>query len=148
MGLCDGRGKGTNGKYSRDSRARPGPIQPTAGSAERLRAPCYPPKMNGSHPLPAAVRRHLDADPRPVESRRLLVAVSGGADSVALLRGLHALAPERGLELVVAPLDHGLRGAAAAEDAAFVTALAASLSVLPVVNLVAMSFVPIESIGM
>lgn len=83
--------------------------------------------MISSPPLPAAVRRHLDADPRPCAPRRLLVAVSGGADSVALLRALQALAPERGLELVVAHLDHGLRGPAAAGDAAFVAALADTL---------------------
>src|SRR2546427_10292583 len=38
-----------------------------------------------------------------------LVAVSGGADSVALLDLLHTLAPELGLSLVVAHVDHGIR---------------------------------------
>jgi tRNA(Ile)-lysidine synthase len=38
-----------------------------------------------------------------------VVAVSGGADSVALLDLLHALAPELGLSLVVAHADHGIQ---------------------------------------
>lgn len=37
-----------------------------------------------------------------------VVAVSGGADSVALLDLLHTLAPELGLSLVVAHADHGI----------------------------------------
>jgi tRNA(Ile)-lysidine synthase len=57
----------------------------------------------------------------------VLVAVSGGADSVALLRGLSALAGgEAGVEPVVAHLDHGLRAESAA-DAEWVVALAEGL---------------------
>jgi len=58
---------------------------------------------------------------------RLLVAVSGGADSTALLAGLAHLAPERGLGLTAAHVHHGLRGAAADADAATVRALAERL---------------------
>jgi tRNA(Ile)-lysidine synthase len=56
-----------------------------------------------------------------------VVAVSGGSDSVGLLRALHRLAPELGLALSVAHLDHGVRGEAARADAAFVETLASSL---------------------
>jgi tRNA(Ile)-lysidine synthase len=56
-----------------------------------------------------------------------VVAVSGGGDSVGMLRVLHQLAPRIGLRLSVAHLDHGVRGKAAHEDAAFVAELAASL---------------------
>jgi tRNA(Ile)-lysidine synthase len=56
-----------------------------------------------------------------------VVAVSGGGDSVGLLRVLHRLAPTAGLRLSVAHLDHGVRGEAARADAAFVAELAASL---------------------
>ena len=49
-----------------------------------------------------------------------VVAVSGGGDSVGLVRALHRLAPELGLTLSVAHLDHGTRGEAARADAAFV----------------------------
>jgi tRNA(Ile)-lysidine synthase len=56
-----------------------------------------------------------------------VVAVSGGSDSVGLLRVLDALAPGLGLRLSVAHLDHGARGEAARADAAFVADLAAAL---------------------
>ena len=56
-----------------------------------------------------------------------VVAVSGGGDSVGLLRVLHELAPSAGLRLSVAHLDHGVRGEASRRDAEFVAELAASL---------------------
>ena len=58
---------------------------------------------------------------------RLAVGVSGGADSVALLRALHARAGELGLVLCVAHLHHGLRGAEADADLEFVRELAGRL---------------------
>jgi len=61
----------------------------------------------------------------------VLVAVSGGADSVALLAVLRRLAPTWGLRLAVAHLNHGLRPEAE-EDARFVEALASAWG-LPVV---------------
>jgi len=57
---------------------------------------------------------------------RVAVAVSGGADSVALLRALILAAPEIGLVLSVAHVHHGLRGPDADADAAFVAELAAA----------------------
>ena len=58
---------------------------------------------------------------------RLGVGVSGGADSVALLRALHGRRAELGLALHVAHLHHGLRGAEADADLEFVRELAAGL---------------------
>lgn len=58
---------------------------------------------------------------------RLAVGVSGGADSVALLRTLVDAAPEIGLVLSVAHMHHGIRGAEAEADAEFVAGLAAEL---------------------
>lgn len=58
---------------------------------------------------------------------RLGVGVSGGADSVALLRALHARKAELGPVLHVAHLHHGLRGAEADADQEFVRELAAEL---------------------
>jgi tRNA(Ile)-lysidine synthase len=55
---------------------------------------------------------------------RVAVAVSGGADSVALLRTLILAAPEIGLVLSVLHVHHGIRGAEADADAEFVAALA------------------------
>lgn len=54
----------------------------------------------------------------------VVVAVSGGADSVALLDILSSL-PDLRLHLVVAHLDHGLRGRESDGDAVFVEQLAA-----------------------
>jgi len=54
----------------------------------------------------------------------LLVAVSGGADSVALLHVLHFLRRRLGLRLTVAHLNHGIRGRAADQDEEFVRHLA------------------------
>jgi tRNA(Ile)-lysidine synthase len=58
---------------------------------------------------------------------RLAVGLSGGADSVALLRALAARSGELGLVLHAAHLHHGLRGAEADEDLAFARALAEEL---------------------
>lgn len=58
----------------------------------------------------------------------LLVAVSGGADSVAMLLALADEAPRLGVRLRVAHVHHHLRGAAADEDARFVESLAARLA--------------------
>ena len=57
----------------------------------------------------------------------VLVAVSGGPDSMALLHLLVALSPALSLRLGVAHLDHGLRKEAAQRDAAFVAGAAAGL---------------------
>ena len=59
-----------------------------------------------------------------VANRKAIVAVSGGADSVALLHILLALRAETGLALHVASLDHGLRGEDGRRDLAFVSDLA------------------------
>ena len=57
----------------------------------------------------------------------LLVAVSGGPDSVALLHLLSSLREDLRLRLEVAHLQHGIRGREAREDARFVAELAAKL---------------------
>jgi tRNA(Ile)-lysidine synthase len=68
----------------------------------------------------------LDAD------ARVLVALSGGADSVALLLGLHALEPDAPWTLTgVVHVHHGLRAADADEDEQFCRDLAARLD-LPI----------------
>jgi tRNA(Ile)-lysidine synthase len=57
----------------------------------------------------------------------VVVGVSGGPDSVALLLLLADLRPAIGMELAVAHLDHGLRPEAGADEAAGVRALAGAL---------------------
>jgi len=55
---------------------------------------------------------------------RVAVAVSGGADSVTLLRVLLGLRSELGIVLAVAHFNHGLRGEQSAADEAFAAELA------------------------
>ncbi len=69
--------------------------------------------------------RRLPEGLLPVKDKRLLVAVSGGADSVALLRVLHQL----GYACEVAHCNFHLRGAASDRDAAFVSDLCRDLGV-------------------
>lgn len=57
----------------------------------------------------------------------VVAAVSGGADSVAMLRGLHAIRQAGAGRLVVAHFNHRLRGAESDADEAFVSELAERL---------------------
>lgn len=54
------------------------------------------------------------------EGERVLCAVSGGADSLAMLWCLHLLREELGVTVCAAHFNHGLRGAEADADEAFV----------------------------
>ena len=60
---------------------------------------------------------------------RVLVAVSGGADSVALLSLLLEVRAQLELDLIVAHLNHNLRGKASDEDEEFVRILAQDLGI-------------------
>lgn len=62
-----------------------------------------------------------------VHSCTMVVAVSGGLDSVALLRCLHELRSTFDLDLHVAHVHHGMRGSEADEDENFVRSLAMDL---------------------
>jgi tRNA(Ile)-lysidine synthase len=73
------------------------------------------------------VARTIDRYAMLAEGDRVLVAVSGGADSTALLHILNALASDLGITLAVAHLNHGLRGRAADDDARFVEGMAGRL---------------------
>jgi tRNA(Ile)-lysidine synthetase-like protein len=73
-------------------------------------------------------RRGLFQDGQPI-----LVAVSGGLDSMVLLRMLHELAAGHGWQLKVAHLNHQLRGRSSDADARLVRRAAAALG-LPCVT--------------
>ena len=62
------------------------------------------------------------------QGSRLLLALSGGADSTALALVLHMLAPRMGLTLHALSVDHGLR-AESAQDAEFVLQLCKKLGI-------------------
>ena len=53
------------------------------------------------------------------QGERVVVALSGGPDSTALLAVLASIAPELDLSLIVAHFNHGLRGAESDEDEKF-----------------------------
>jgi tRNA(Ile)-lysidine synthase len=59
----------------------------------------------------------------------IVVGVSGGADSVALLRALHALRNDYNLRLVVCHVNHKIRPGAAERDQEFVESLCKDLGV-------------------
>ena len=64
-----------------------------------------------------------------LEGSKLVVAVSGGPDSVCLLHVLSSLAGELGLTLHIGHLDHGLRGKESFADAEFVASLSEKLQI-------------------
>lgn len=83
------------------------------------------PVSEQSAPLLNRVRDTITAHAMLTPEDRVLVAVSGGPDSVALLHILREL----GYDVVVAHLDHMTRDGESAEDAAFVEALACETGV-------------------
>ena len=59
----------------------------------------------------------------------LVAAVSGGADSTAMLHFLHSIADEFGIALRAVHVNHGIRGAESDRDEAFVKAFCGKLNV-------------------
>lgn len=74
-----------------------------------------------------AAKRHNMFSP----GDKVLVAVSGGPDSIAMLHALHTCSAELGITLHAAHLNHGIRGEESNLDQAFVYNLANSLK-LPI----------------
>ncbi len=70
------------------------------------------------------VRATIDQHRMLNPGETVLVAVSGGIDSVVLLDLLQRVGPDYGVSLHVAHLDHGIRGSASSDDARFVVRLA------------------------
>ena len=73
------------------------------------------------------VKRTISRHQMIPEGDSVIVAVSGGPDSVCLLHILHELKIELHIHLVVAHFDHGLRPAEDESETAFVRGLAESL---------------------
>ena len=98
----------------------------------------------GGLPLLSLVRATVARHRLLAHGDRVLVAVSGGADSVALLHALGCLRPEHGLTLAVCHVHHGLRPDAD-RDAGFVETLAARLGCPVVVERVVVPHRPDRS---
>ncbi len=75
------------------------------------------------------LRRALRGTCDIARGSHVLVAVSGGADSTALLVGLHRIAGEWDITLTAAHLHHGLRGADADADLAAVRVMCDELEI-------------------
>lgn len=58
------------------------------------------------------------------KNQRILLAVSGGVDSMVMLRLFRRFGSELKLDLAIAHVDHGLRGKSSQDDAAFVKTMA------------------------
>jgi tRNA(Ile)-lysidine synthase len=78
-------------------------------------------------PLEQSVLANIRTSRMLIAGNRVGVAVSGGADSVALLRLLDRLRDELGITLAVVHFNHALRGAGSEADAGFVAELAGAL---------------------
>ena len=97
-------------------------------------------ERRGARPRLSVFARRLSAEWRrrawPERGRRVIVAVSGGADSTALLLAFGELIGSGRLDLDVtaAHFNHGLRGEASGEDARWVAELARTLGFESVVG--------------
>jgi len=74
----------------------------------------------GSHPLLSKVRKTVARHRMLEGGETVVVALSGGPDSMALLKILDHLRGKLGLQLVLAHFNHGLRGEEANRDEEFV----------------------------
>jgi tRNA(Ile)-lysidine synthase len=81
------------------------------------------------HPLHKQVAQAIRTRGLLQPGQQVLVAVSGGPDSVAMLSILHAMASKWGLVLTVVHCNYGLRGAESDGDARFVSSLCRQLAI-------------------
>ncbi len=93
-------------------------------------------QRTGTEPLLNNVHAAVEQHQMVVPGDRVLVAVSGGPDSVALLAAMVQLAARFQIQVLAAHFNHRLRGAEADHDQAAVECLAARLGVRCVVGAV------------
>jgi len=86
-------------------------------------------KQTDQNPIQQKVLKYIREHNLVDTDNSLLVAVSGGADSVCLLHVLFQLKTELGADLHVAHLNHCLRGAESDADARYVAELASQLGI-------------------
>ncbi|MDQ1143323.1 tRNA(Ile)-lysidine synthase [Bacillus sp. SORGH_AS 510] len=70
--------------------------------------------------LETKVEGYLNRQSFQLDNKQIVVGVSGGPDSLALLHYLHSQKERKNLSIVVAHVDHMFRGAESFEDALFV----------------------------
>jgi tRNA(Ile)-lysidine synthase len=85
-----------------------------------------------SHIVMKSIKRFLEQ--HRVREGKVLVAVSGGPDSIALLQAMHELAGEFQITLVAGHLNHRLRGEESNADAAFVEQFCADRSIACIIE--------------
>ncbi len=90
--------------------------------------------MSTTEDLLLQLRETIEREKLIVSGEKILVAVSGGADSVALAQLLHRLQSEFNLTFAIAHLNHQLRGADSDRDEAFTVDIARSLGYRAVVE--------------
>jgi tRNA(Ile)-lysidine synthase len=120
------------GTARRAVRGRPG--DSTIRELPASRAEATPPRNQGASglaPLPIwwlrAVEKNIIDNYLFRDGQKILVAVSGGIDSMVLLHALHEMSPAHGWRLTVAHFNHQLRGRDADADERFVHKTAAAL---------------------
>ena len=79
------------------------------------------------HNIRKDIKRTLREIPVHERTKPLVVALSGGPDSLALLLALNDLKDELNLKLHIAHMNHGLRGTESDDDEKFVIDLASQL---------------------
>jgi tRNA(Ile)-lysidine synthase len=96
------------------------------GEVVRAFEPFAPQAAAGAAGQPEEGRTDANFAPPAGESVGVVLAVSGGADSMCLADAVLAVASRLALRPLIAHLDHGLRGEASAADAEFVRSFAAA----------------------
>ena len=82
------------------------------------------------HPLEREITKKIFQEKLIREGENvILVAVSGGSDSVALLHALLPLQEENGISLVAAYINHGLRPVESEQEEIFVHSMCKELSI-------------------
>jgi len=97
-------------------------VQNTARPAAQARRSAWPPLL---HRVVCTIKRRALIE----RGQHVLVAVSGGPDSVTLLLLLHRLSASWRLNLTAAHFNYNLRGSESEDDEAFVIALCRELSI-------------------
>lgn len=75
------------------------------------------------------IKNYINQNGLLAKGDRIVVGVSGGADSICLLHVLFLLVEEYGLKLVAVHINHGIRGEEAARDEQFVAKFCAEIGI-------------------